>query len=270
MSAGRRLTRKSEEIAPARLGGASYILWAGCRPQVRTLRVIGYSGFADDRVASVADVGWEEPIVKRVWTILLASSWFLLTSAAPAETGLPDTIQLHGFTVEYAESGLEKLQRMQPSLERQMEIVEQSGVPAATLEFFKSVPVVLVARMDKGFGYARRDAAGRQIVELLAAKLPSDRPILLHELLHAYHGVKLGPTPMIRDSYRQAVQSGVYGRYAKAHFLEAPNEYFAVIGSIFLYGKRIDQPPFDCRLTAKYQPQFIDFLTEQFGPHPCK
>jgi hypothetical protein len=212
----------------------------------------------------------EESIVKRVWVILTASLWFLMTSTVLAETGLPDTIQIHGFTVEYAEVGFEKLQRMQSSLERQMEIVEQADVPAATLEFFRSVPVILVARMDKGFGYARRDAAGRQTVEMLAAKLPSDRPILLHELLHAYHGVKLGPTPTIRDSYRQAVQSGFYKRYANAHFLEAPNEYFAVIGSIFLYGKRIDQPPFDCKLTAKYQPQFIDFLTEQFGPHPCK
>ena len=51
---------------------------------------------------------------------------------------------------------------------------------------------------------------------------------------------------------------GYYKQYSRAHFLEAPNEYFAVIGSIFLYGKRIDQP------------QFIEFLTEQFGPHPGK
>jgi len=209
-------------------------------------------------------------MVKRVWTLLLAGAWLLLTSPAPADTASSATIQLHGFTVEYANVGLEKLERMQPSLAHQMEIVEQSGVPAATLEFFKSVPVVLVAHMEKGFGFARRDEAGRQVVEILAAKLPSDRPILLHELLHAYHGVKLGPTPMIRDSYRQAVQSGVYRKYAKAHFLESPNEYFAVIGSIFLYGKRIDQPPFDCKLTAKHQPQFIRFLTEQFGPHSCK
>jgi hypothetical protein len=82
--------------------------------------------------------------------------------------------------------------------------------------------------------------------------------------------VKPGSTPMIRDSYRQALQSGVYKRYAKAHFLEAPNEYFAVIGSIFLCGKRIGQPPFDCALTARYQPQFIQSLAEQFGPHPCR
>jgi hypothetical protein len=193
-----------------------------------------------------------------------------MASAAPSDTGLPDTIQIHGFAVEYAKVGLKNLQRMQPSLEHQMEIVEQTGVPIATLEFFESVPVVLVAQLDTGFGHSRRDEAGRQIVELLGAKLPSDRPILLHEFLHAYHFVKLGQTPMIRDSYRQAVQSGFYKQYAKAHFLESPKEYFAVIGSIFLYGKRIDQPPFDCKLIAKHQPQFIEFLTEQFGPHPCK
>ncbi len=208
--------------------------------------------------------------MKRAWILLLSSLSLATWSAVPADSVPSDTLQLHGFTVEYGKVGLAKLQHMQPSLEHQMEIVEQSGVPAATLEFFKSVPVVMVRDLETGFGHAGRDEAGRQIVELKAEKLPGDRPILLHELLHAYHGEKLGPTPMIRDSYRQAVQSGVYKRYAKAHFLEAPNEYFAVIGSIFLYGKRIDQPPFDCALTAKYQPQFIQFLTEQFGPHPCK
>jgi len=193
-----------------------------------------------------------------------------LLVAAVAEAGDGDSIEIRGFTVEYGQVGLDKLQKMQASLEHQMGIVEQSGVPPATLDFFKGVPIVMVQDLSTGFGHANKDERGRQVVEIKAAKLPEDRPILLHELLHAYHGVKLGPTPMIRDSYRQAVQSGVYKAYAKAHFLEAPNEYFAVIGSIFLYGKRIDQPPFDCSLTAKYQPQFIAFLTEQFGPHACK
>jgi len=181
----------------------------------------------------------------------------------------PDTLQIRGFSIEYGQVGMEKLQRMQSTLERQIEIVEQSGVPGATLNFFRSIPVVMVKKLDTGFGHAGMKD-GRQIVELMAEKLPQDRPILLHELLHAYHGLKLGPTPMIRDSYREAVQKGFYKQYAKAHFLENPREFFAVIGSIFLYGKTIDQPPFDCKLPARYQPQFIAFLAEQFGPHPCK
>jgi len=76
---------------------------------------------------------------------------------------------------------------------------------------------------------------------------------------------------MILNSYRQALQPNFYPkRYAKAHFLENPREYFAVIGSIFLYGKKIDQPLYDCEIPAKYQTQFIAFLTEQFGAHRCK
>lgn len=195
----------------------------------------------------------------------------VLAAAPPANAGdSADAVEIHGFAVEYAKVGLDALQRMRPTLERQMEIVEQSGVPPATLEFFKSVPVVIVPELATGFGHARVDESKRQIVELKAASLPRDRPILLHELLHAYHGVKLGPTPMIRDSYQQAMKLPAYKRYAGAHFLENPREYFAVIGSIFLYGAKIDQPPFDCELPAKYQPQFIAFLTEQFGAHPCK
>lgn len=208
--------------------------------------------------------------MRRVFALCSVTVGLAVASVAAADDGQADTIEIHAFNVEYGGVGLDALQRTRPSLERQMEIVEQSGVPAATLEFFKSVPVVVVRELDTGFGHARVDERGRQIVEVKAASLPRDRPILLHELLHAYHGVKLGPTPMIRDSYQQALKLGAYKRYAGAHFLENPREFFAVIGSIFLYGSKIDQPPFDCELPAKYQPQFIAFLTEQFGPHPCK
>lgn len=204
-------------------------------------------------------------MLRRLALFWVCAGW----SAGAAVAGEAGTLQIRGFNIEYAEVGLEKLQKMQATLEHQIDIVEQSGVPPATLEFFRSVPVVMVRKLDTGFGHAQMKD-GRQIVELKAEKLPEDRPILLHELLHAYHGVKLGPTPMIRDSYQEALQKGYYKQYSKAHFLENPREFFAVIGSIFLYPHTIDQPPFDCKLPARYQPQFIAFLTEQFGPHPCK
>ena len=203
----------------------------------------------------------------RKMALLFAAGALRVACAVAADPA--DTLQIHGFTIEYGHVGLPKLQKMQATLEHQIDIVEQSGVPAATLEFFRSVPVVMEKHINTGFGHAQM-LDGRQVVQLEAEKLPGDRPILLHELLHAYHGLKLGPTPMIRDSYQEALQKGFYKQYAKAHFLENPREYFAVIGSIFLYGRKIDQPPFDCRLPARYQPQFVAFLTEQFGPHPCK
>jgi hypothetical protein len=177
--------------------------------------------------------------------------------------------QMYGFRVEYGKVASKDFERMLPYLEKQFAIVEAVNVPPAVLEYFKTVPVVIVPSLKTGYGHAGMEG-GRQIVELKADRLPGDRPILLHELLHAYHGQKIGRSPIILNSYQEGVQSKMYPRnYAKAHFLENPREYFAVIGSIFLYGKKIDQPPYTCSITAKQQPEFIAFLAEHFGPHEC-
>ena len=203
--------------------------------------------------------------------IALVVTWMsgMLISGIASAADSP-VAELHGFRVEYGKVKEGDWQRMQPSLERQFEIVEKVNVPAAVLEYFRSVPVVIVPTLKTGFGHAGMDA-GRQIVELKSAKLPTDRPILLHELLHAYHGQKLGRSPAILKAYQEGVSSGMYPKdYAKAHFLENPREYFAVIGSIFLFGEEIDQPPYNCKITAKQQPEFIAFLAQNFGPHECK
>lgn len=57
--------------------------------------------------------------------------------------------------------------------------------------------------------------------------------------------------------------------FRAAHFLANPREYFAVIGTIYLFG-RIQQPPFDCAIPAARQPQFLAFLASQFGPYDCR
>lgn len=57
--------------------------------------------------------------------------------------------------------------------------------------------------------------------------------------------------------------------YAKAHFLDNAMEYFAVIGSLFLFGP-IQQPPFNCAIALKEQPEFMAFLGEVLGPHRCR
>jgi hypothetical protein len=178
--------------------------------------------------------------------------------------------EMHGFRVEYPKVKERDWQRMQPSLQRQFEIVEAVALPPAVLDYFKTVPVVIVPTLKTGYGHAGVEA-GRQIVELKATKLPSDRPILLHELLHAYHGQKIGRSPVIIRAHEEGVKSGMYpAKFAKAHFLENPREYFAVIGTIFLYQRSLEQPPYDCRITARRQPEFIAFLGKHFGPRTCK
>jgi hypothetical protein len=203
---------------------------------------------------------------QKLFATALAASLLL-----PVHAGDAQTVQMHGFQVEFAQVGRSSFERMHSSLERQFKIVEEVGVPPAVLEYFRTVPVVIVPELKTGPGHAGLDATGRQIVELRAIVLPRDRPILLHELLHAYLGQKVGRSQIILNSFQHAKQSGIYPkRYDDAHFLENPREYFAVIASIFLYGERIEQPPYDCRIPAKEQPEFIAFLAQQFGPHPCK
>jgi hypothetical protein len=63
------------------------------------------------------------------------------------------------------------------------------------------------------------------------------------------------------------------GRYPEkfqgAHFLENPKEYFAVMGTIYLFG-RIQQPPFDCAVLVKTDPDYLAFMAKEFGPHTCQ
>ena len=99
---------------------------------------------------------------KRTWIVLCAAVVLSVAQLASADPASPaDSLQLHGFTVEYGRVGLDKVKKMQPSLEHQMDIVEQSNVPAPVLEFFKSVPVIMVADLDTGFGHANMDEIGR-------------------------------------------------------------------------------------------------------------
>jgi hypothetical protein len=205
--------------------------------------------------------------VKRLGLPAIALAWCL---AAPAHAADSAIVDMHGFKVDFRLTSPEQKQTVWASLNKQFDIVESAGVPQAVLKFFRTVPIVVDPELTRMYGEVRR-IEGREVMRIKPAELPEDRPIVLHELLHAYHFEKLGPTPAIRDAHLAALRDNLYpDKYRRAHFLENPKEYFAVIGSIFLFGKKIDQPPFDCSIPAKRQPQFIRFLSEQFGPHACR
>ncbi len=110
---------------------------------------------------------------------------------------------------------------------------------------------------------------GRDVVTLRVAPIPLERPVLLHELLHAFHKHRLGRTPAILQGFQKARRSAALGgKYPDAHFLDSPGEFFAVVGSIYLHGP-IEQPPFDCRAIRQEQPEFLAFLAQHFGERNC-
>jgi len=202
---------------------------------------------------------------------IVGISVLFFASSLRAETTSDAIVEMRGFQVDFHLASERDRKLVLRSLDEQLEIVEATKVPPSVMEFFRTVPIVVDPALTAMNGeYRQQD--GRWIVRMKPTKLPGDRPIALHELLHAYHHQVLKqPTPQVGRAFQHAQQSKIYpDRYRDAHFLENGKEYFAVIASIYLLDKKIDQPPFDCSIPAKTQPEFIAFLAELFGPRECR
>ena len=193
----------------------------------------------------------------------------MLMIHAPAGGAADDIESIDGFRIDARSVGADRRSALHQSLVDQVHIVQSVGLSPQLLNFFQRVDVVVDPELRAMPGqYAHVD--GRWVVKLQARPMPGNRPILLHELLHAYHHQVLTiGNKAIEASYQRARATGAYpGNFQAAHFLENSREYFAVIGSIYLFG-RIQQPPFECAVAARTDPEFLSFLAEQFGPHDC-
>lgn len=73
----------------------------------------------------------------------------------------------------------------------------------------------------------------------------------------------------IEQAYRQVKAANDFPpRFQSSHFLENGKEFFAVTGTLYLFGD-IQQPPFSCAALGKLPAAYLDFLAAQFGPHQC-
>lgn len=198
---------------------------------------------------------------------LLLATLFLISPAAMAAW------EHNGFTVD--DSLLDAEQKASfatvaaPSLVEQLAIVERVGLPPDILAFFKKTKILIDPALRGNPGiFSVQNGEGR--VTIRPAAFPANKPILLHELMHAYHyAVASLRNPVIIDGFAAASRAGVYpAQFQRAHFLENPKEFFAVTSTIYLFGQ-IQQPPFNCQVLAKNDPVYLAFLEKTFGPHEC-
>ena len=195
----------------------------------------------------------------------------LLSAAAFAQPASnAKLIEVSGFQIDTSRGSKAKVKETLATLRHQIEIVESVGLPPQILTFFHGVPIAIDPSLTGMNGqYAQEN--GKWLIRARAGKWPSERAILLHELLHAYHHQVLGrPTPSIGRAFDEARRDGVYpAEYRDAYFLSNPKEYFAVVAEIYLSGSSF-RPPFSCGIVQKAQPQFISYLAELFGERECK
>jgi hypothetical protein len=174
----------------------------------------------------------------------------------------------HGFQID------DSAQQLAPdalaSLTAQLDVVEAVGLPASVLATLKQTPIVVDPGLRGNPGiFSVRGGSGAVYVRPIV--FDANKPIVLHELLHAYHFRVLRlDRPEIQQAYEHARHSDAFpAHFQSSHFLENGKEFFAVTGTLYLFGD-IQQPPFSCAALAKLDAGYLAFLAAQFGPHACR
>jgi hypothetical protein len=147
------------------------------------------------------------------------------------------------------------------AIKRQIEIVAKVKISQDDLRFFKSVSIVMLPASSGTPGVY---GSVKKTVFLKARDLASDRPILLHELLHAYHHQKMTDgfqNAQVRVFYEEAKNK--YPNFRDEYFLSNDREFFAVTASIYLFGD-IPQPPSKRSTIKKAQPEYYRYLETLF------
>jgi len=118
------------------------------------------------------------------------------------------------------------------------------------------------------------DELGRGIIMFrpnpVMFKVSAELPILLHELLHFYHGRILpegSQYAAIMVYYETAKNGKLYPE--KEYVLSNQMEFFAVTASIFLYGSDYEHAPHTRAQLKDAQPDYYRFLVWLFGFDPA-
>ena len=195
------------------------------------------------------------------------------TAAEPVPAAPAAAARYHGFLIDGSRIGGfdgTHLDDDHPALARQIALVEDVGVPQEVLAFFRNVPIRVERELPRPPGQFVGGPRGG-FVRILADGMAADRPILLHELIHAYHADVVGHGDRdIAQAFEAAKRGSDYPTgFRSAHFLENAEEFFAVTSTIYLFGP-VRQPPFDCSVLRATQPAYVAFLAARYGPHDCR
>ncbi len=202
------------------------------------------------------------PLSRRAALLLLVP---ILTAQAPAVAPSASTIvngelRYRGFVMDVsAVAKTPNFAAIKTSLEKQIDIVADCGAKPEIVAFLRRQRMTLVPGIGDG-RYSR--AKG---VEIGAQVHPAERPIVLHELLHALHDLYM------KDGVNNADIERFYSIAANGKFypdgsyvLKNRNEFFAVTGSLYLWGF-VAKPPNNRETLRAKQPIYYDWLGQFFG-----
>jgi hypothetical protein len=178
-----------------------------------------------------------------------------------ADTAAISSLKHRGFTVDYTSLQHRELtDEFEAAMRSQFDMVRSVGVPPATLDFFRQIPIKFVEHFN-GTPASYDDGKVEVSIAIIAC---SERPVLLHEYLHAFHHQRMKggfQNQDVRMYYEQAKQKNLFR--PDSHMMDNPTEYWACSATVYLNGS--GQEPSN-RKRLERQPDFVEFIRAQFGP----
>ena len=199
-------------------------------------------------------------------------TWLVLAAAMAVSLPASADVTHLGFTINDQLLTAADKARLEPdlskSLREQIDIIDAAKLPADVLAGLKAITVVLDPALTSQPGIFTGRNGGE--VRLQPAVFTRKRPVLLHELLHAYHFYTLTlQNKDVNAAFEMVRNDPDFAKFRRAHFLQNAKEFFAVTASIYLSGD-VQQPPFTCAAFAGKYPAYMQFLESQFGKRPCQ
>lgn len=196
--------------------------------------------------------------------VLIIASAVALMIPAGASAGIP----YKGFTIHESEcAGLPLMDSMVSRAEEQIDIASGVGEPQDLLQFFQGLRISLKpAQIPGGTPGLYLGAPTREVEIYPSITVTGHKPVLLHEMLHAYHDQKLPDGFMnaeILRYYLAAKSAHLFDN--QSHMMSNQREFFACAATTYLFGVTA-QEPFTRERLKQCDPEFHAYLQALFGP----
>ncbi len=209
------------------------------------------------------DAGMEKHVGcgRRAFVALGIFAFVLFPAISLAEVRR-DRLAYRGFAIDLSAVGGTISDEVMASLKHQIDIVADCGAKPEIIRFFQRQVIAVKPGADNGGGHfvgALPEVAMDDI-----AQAP-EQPVLLHEMLHAFH-FRVLPGGYRNADILQFYENAVRGHRYKpdAYVLKDPLEFFAVTASLYLWG-HVDRAPFTRENLRAQQPFYYEWLGALFG-----
>jgi len=203
--------------------------------------------------------------MKRVWKLVInitAGMLFLVSGIAHAE------IAYKGFQIDESEcAGIPQMDSMVARTKDQIDMVFGLGEPDDMIRFFQTLQIRLKSSPLSGGTPGLYVGNHMRDVEILPTiTVTGHKPVLLHEMLHAYHDLKLEGGFMNSDILRYYLTAKSRHLFdVQSHMMSNQREFFACAATTYLFGVTA-QEPFTREHLKQADPEFYAYLQSLFGP----